>query len=73
MSSTANGTSTSDLRPYPAPGSTEEVLRFGPYPLLASEQAFAGEGSHALAIVNLKPLVPGHVLIIPRRVVRRGR
>ena len=25
----------------------------------------------SLAIVNLKPLVPGHVLVIPRRVVAR--
>lgn len=27
----------------------------------------------SLAIVNLKPLVPGHVLVIPKRVVSRMR
>lgn len=38
---------------------------FGPYPLYAS-QIFL-ETVHSLAIVNLKPIVPGHVLVLSKR------
>ena len=43
---------------------------FGPHVLRASE-VFA-ESRLSLGFVNLKPVVPGHVLFIPRRVVRRA-
>jgi diadenosine tetraphosphate (Ap4A) HIT family hydrolase len=42
---------------------------FGPYALHNSQIFF--ESSLSLAIVNLKPIVPGHVLIIPKRVEPR--
>mmetsp|Transcript_14593 Transcript_14593/g.17672 ORF Transcript_14593/g.17672 Transcript_14593/m.17672 type:complete len:166 (+) Transcript_14593:1-498(+) len=42
---------------------------FGPYTIRASE-VFASSPL-SLAIVNLKPVVPGHVLVISRRVVPR--
>ena len=37
---------------------------------LAHEEVFA-ESPLCLAFVNLKPVVPGHVLVIPRRLVKR--
>lgn len=42
---------------------------FGPY-LLSPSQVFF-ETPLSLAIVNLKPIVPGHVLVIPKRVEPR--
>jgi bis(5'-adenosyl)-triphosphatase len=42
---------------------------FGPYPLHTS-QIFL-ETTHCLGIVNLKPIVEGHVLIISKRVLPR--
>lgn len=42
---------------------------FGPYPIVPS-QVFL-ETAHCLGIVNLKPIVPGHVLIISKRVEPR--
>eukprot|EP00240_Pyramimonas_obovata_P007076 CAMPEP_0118936010 /NCGR_PEP_ID=MMETSP1169-20130426/15954_1 /TAXON_ID=36882 /ORGANISM="Pyramimonas obovata, Strain CCMP722" /LENGTH=160 /DNA_ID=CAMNT_0006879099 /DNA_START=298 /DNA_END=780 /DNA_ORIENTATION=- len=48
----------------------EEAVVFGPYSIRASEQVFAST-ELSLALVNLKPVVPGHVLIIPKRVVLR--
>jgi bis(5'-adenosyl)-triphosphatase len=42
---------------------------FGPYALHNSQIFF--ETPLSLAIVNLKPIVPGHVLIIPKRVEPR--
>ena len=42
---------------------------FGPY-TLAAEEVFA-ESPLSLGFVNLKPVVPGHVLFVPRRVVPR--
>ena len=44
-------------------------LKFGPYLLQYSHIFF--ESSHSIALVNLKPIVPGHVLIIPKRVEKR--
>ncbi|OQS07761.1 hypothetical protein THRCLA_00244 [Thraustotheca clavata] len=42
---------------------------FGPHPIRMSEVFY--ESKHALGLVNLKPIVPGHVLIIPRRRIDR--
>lgn len=42
--------------------------QFGPYPI-EDTQAFA-ETKLSFAFVNIKPVVPGHVLISPHRVVQ---
>ncbi|OQR87623.1 hypothetical protein ACHHYP_08503 [Achlya hypogyna] len=42
---------------------------FGPYPIRFSEVFY--ESAHAVALVNLKPIVPGHVLVIPKRRIDR--
>eukprot|EP00270_Netrium_digitus_P004484 TRINITY_DN1560_c0_g1_i1.p1 TRINITY_DN1560_c0_g1~~TRINITY_DN1560_c0_g1_i1.p1 ORF type:complete len:284 (-),score=48.00 TRINITY_DN1560_c0_g1_i1:96-947(-) len=49
----------------------DSKILFGPWPVAASEVFYSTDLS--LAIVNLKPVVPGHVLIISRRVVPRFR
>ena len=45
------------------------MLRFGPH-ALPREQIFY-ETVHALAITNLRPVLPGHVLVLSRRAVAR--
>ncbi|WIA15547.1 hypothetical protein OEZ85_002180 [Tetradesmus obliquus] len=50
-------------------GSERQQYEFGPYPINANE-VFA-KTQLSFAFVNLKPIVPGHVLISPIRVVRR--
>lgn len=42
---------------------------FGPWKINASEIFFTSK--YSFGLINLKPVVPGHVLIIPRRVVKR--
>jgi bis(5'-adenosyl)-triphosphatase len=42
---------------------------FGPYALHSSQVFF--ESPLSIGIVNLKPIVPGHVLILPKRVESR--
>eukprot|EP00741_Cyanophora_paradoxa_P007596 tig00001160_g7348.t1 len=42
---------------------------FGPYPIRQSEIFF--ESRHSVGLVNLKPVVPGHVLVCSRRNVPR--
>jgi bis(5'-adenosyl)-triphosphatase len=49
--------------------STDASHAFGPHRVHASE-VFA-ETPLSLGFVNLKPVVPGHVLFVPRRVVHR--
>jgi len=44
-------------------------LQFGQYIIRASQVFFQSDLS--MGLVNLKPVVPGHVLIIPKRVVHR--
>eukprot|EP00899_Mesostigma_viride_P022983 jgi/Mesvir1/386/Mv11279-RA.1 len=46
-----------------------DTFMFSHFPIRKSEVFYASKNS--LALVNLKPVVPGHVLIIPRRVVAR--
>uniref|UniRef100_A0A7S3RNF9 HIT domain-containing protein n=1 Tax=Strombidinopsis acuminata TaxID=141414 RepID=A0A7S3RNF9_9SPIT len=46
-------------------------LKFGKFDLDPSQVFFASDAGLSLAIVNLKPLVPGHVMVIPRRVAPR--
>eukprot|EP00617_Octactis_speculum_P004578 CAMPEP_0185774626 /NCGR_PEP_ID=MMETSP1174-20130828/79124_1 /TAXON_ID=35687 /ORGANISM="Dictyocha speculum, Strain CCMP1381" /LENGTH=136 /DNA_ID=CAMNT_0028461897 /DNA_START=1 /DNA_END=411 /DNA_ORIENTATION=+ len=42
-------------------------LTFGPYVLSPSQQFYISPSGLSVGFVNLKPLVPGHVLVIPRR------
>ncbi|KAG1671713.1 hypothetical protein FOA52_007505 [Chlamydomonas sp. UWO 241] len=42
---------------------------FGPYTIRGSEVFAVTE--HSIAFVNLKPVVPGHVLVSPKRVLKR--
>ena len=44
-------------------------LFFGPFEINKNQVFYHSE--HVVGIVNLKPLVPGHVLIIPKRIVGR--
>lgn len=46
-----------------------EPLMFGPY-RIDEDQVFFSTRS-TMAVVNLKPLVPGHVLVVPHRVAVR--
>ena len=46
-----------------------QAYRFGPWPI-AADEVFA-TSPHCYAFVNLKPVVPGHVLVSPKRVVAR--
>lgn len=48
---------------------SEEVYYFGPYKIDQNEVFFTTELSFAL--VNLRPVVPGHVLVCPKRLVKR--
>eukprot|EP00929_Paragymnodinium_shiwhaense_P120864 TRINITY_DN92938_c0_g1_i1.p1 TRINITY_DN92938_c0_g1~~TRINITY_DN92938_c0_g1_i1.p1 ORF type:complete len:353 (+),score=36.49 TRINITY_DN92938_c0_g1_i1:154-1059(+) len=43
-------------------------VQFGKFKLEPTQVFFASKAGHTLATVNLKPLVPGHVLVISRRV-----
>jgi len=45
------------------------MYQFGPFVLPASEVFFAN--ALVFAIVNTRPIVPGHVLVLPRRVLPR--
>eukprot|EP01018_Ginkgo_biloba_P004644 Gb_20573 [translate_table: standard] len=47
----------------------EEVYMFGPYKIDKNEVFFTTELSYAL--VNLRPVVPAHVLVCPKRLVKR--
>ena len=44
-----------------------EPQSFGPFTLSAGQQFF--RSALSVGFTNIKPLVPGHVLVIPRRVV----
>lgn len=44
---------------------------FGPYLLPLTQTFYTSPSRLTLAFVNLKPLLPGHILIIPRRVTPR--
>lgn len=46
-----------------------KIFNFGPYKINASEIFYSTPLS--MALVNYKPVVPGHVLVIPKRIVPR--
>mmetsp|Transcript_34398 Transcript_34398/g.80301 ORF Transcript_34398/g.80301 Transcript_34398/m.80301 type:complete len:353 (-) Transcript_34398:95-1153(-) len=52
-------------------GSIPEEQAFAKYRIPGSHIFFASPSGLSLAFVNLKPLVPGHVLVTPRRVAPR--
>lgn len=49
--------------------SMESHVMFGPYKISPSSLFY--ESEHCYGLVNLKPIVPGHVLLIPKRIVSR--
>lgn len=44
-------------------------LKFGKFELKWSQCFYISPSGSSLAVVNLKPLLPGHVLVMPRRCV----
>ena len=54
-----------------SPPSSSSSRHFGPYPLLESQVFYESASKQTQAFVNLGPIVPGHVLVTPRRVVAR--
>ena len=46
---------------------SKKQYHFGPHILIKPEQIFF-ENEHVFAFVNLRPVIPGHVLICPKRV-----
>ena len=68
-SSSADATSASAAMRTSSSSSSANAHRFGPIDIPDS-QVFC-ETPLSLGLVNLKPVVPGHVLIISRRVVAR--
>jgi diadenosine tetraphosphate (Ap4A) HIT family hydrolase len=48
----------------------EDTVQFGPLRLDAAQVFYASPPNLTLATVNLKPLLPGHVLVFPRRPVQ---
>jgi bis(5'-adenosyl)-triphosphatase len=44
---------------------------FGPHRIPLSQIFYTSKASLSYAFVNLKPLLPGHVLVVPRRIVPR--
>lgn len=47
-----------------------DAMAFGPKITIPSEHIFY-QSTHSAAFVNLKPIVPGHVLVVPKRSVPR--
>jgi bis(5'-adenosyl)-triphosphatase len=45
------------------------MYKFGPFPITPSQIFFTSK--HSFGLVNLKPVVKGHVLIIPRKNVAK--
>ena len=57
------------LQVLPNPVQPTQTLKFGPSISIKDEQVFL-KMDHVFAMVNLKPMVPGHVLVCPKRVVQ---
>ncbi|XP_044948287.1 bifunctional bis(5'-adenosyl)-triphosphatase/adenylylsulfatase FHIT-like [Hordeum vulgare subsp. vulgare] len=60
---------TSSLSSPPPPEMEASTYKFGPYRIDAREVFHATPLSYAM--VNLRPLLPGHVLVCPKREVKR--
>ncbi|XP_018818253.1 bifunctional bis(5'-adenosyl)-triphosphatase/adenylylsulfatase FHIT [Juglans regia] len=57
------------LRPFSSIKMSSESYTFGPYKIPHEEVFYSSQLSYAM--VNLRPVVPGHVLVCPRREVKR--
>ena len=53
----------------PPPARDGPPIQFGRWKLAPTQVFFSSRSSLSIATVNLKPLTPGHVLVIPRRCV----
>ena len=58
--------SSPDQRPREMP-----FNKFGPFNIPLSQTFYTSKTKFSFAFVNLKPLLPGHVLVVPKRVVPR--
>ncbi|KAK3990113.1 Bis-tetraphosphatase [Cladorrhinum sp. PSN332] len=67
MSSSSSNNSKNNMHPKSA-SETKDGIFFGPYEV--TSQVFLAT-PHSFALVNLKPLLPGHVLVCPRTPHRR--
>jgi bis(5'-adenosyl)-triphosphatase len=52
-------------------GETQQDLIFGKFKILPSQIFYKSPTDLTAAIVNLRPIVPGHVLVIPKRIVAK--
>ncbi|XP_040993410.1 bifunctional bis(5'-adenosyl)-triphosphatase/adenylylsulfatase FHIT [Juglans microcarpa x Juglans regia] len=57
------------LRSFSSTKMSSESYTFGPYKIPNEEVFYSSQLSYAM--VNLRPVVPGHVLVCPRREVKR--
>ncbi|XP_026427950.1 bifunctional bis(5'-adenosyl)-triphosphatase/adenylylsulfatase FHIT-like [Papaver somniferum] len=67
--SSSSSSSSSSVKLPKAMASDEENYMFGPYKIHLNEVFYSTKLSFAM--VNLRPLLPGHVLVCPRREVKR--
>ncbi|XP_026418097.1 bifunctional bis(5'-adenosyl)-triphosphatase/adenylylsulfatase FHIT-like isoform X2 [Papaver somniferum] len=65
----SSSSSSSSVKFPKAMASEEENYMFGPYKIHLNEVFYSTKLSFAM--VNLRPLLPGHVLVCPRREVKR--
>jgi len=57
--------------PLRAESEMQSSILFGKFRISAEQIFYSSPTKLTVAIVNLRPLVPGHVLVVPRRVVPR--
>lgn len=74
MSSTSNNNDTTSLtdsqnQDPPSETNDQQQLIFGKFKISPSQIFYHSSSNLSAAIVNLRPIVPGHVLIIPKRIV----
>ena len=74
MSSTSNNNDTTSLtdsqnQDPPSETNDQQQLIFGKFKISPSQIFYHSPSNLSAAIVNLRPIVPGHVLIIPKRIV----
>lgn len=70
MAATDNNPNSGDV-PSPSSSSMPEFteIQFGKFKISSSQIFFRSKSHLTAAIVNLRPIVPGHVLVVPTRVV----
>jgi hypothetical protein len=61
------------LRSLSSQSEAPDGLRFGKIPIPERHIFFRSEDKLSAAFVNLRPIVPGHVLVVPLRVVEREK